>query len=114
MASATGEIYDPMEGVTGKTTKEDLLERLRKASAALRRNDRQQKARLQEIEERLKAKGMTQPEELRQVICSATTEEWKQTIAFLEEFENEGLLPIPLQRLAIGGRVLLNQIDAAG
>jgi hypothetical protein len=100
--------------VTSKTTKEELVERLRKASAAIRRTDRAKKAKLQEVEDRLRAKGTVNKDELLQVVVSSTEAEWKQTVAFLEEFEHEGLLPTPLQRLAIGGRVLLGQIDAAG
>lgn len=101
-------LYDPMEGVTTKTTKEELMERLRKAAAALRKTDRSQKAVLQEIEDRLRAKGAINTADLRQVIVSATDQEWNESIEFLEEFED--ILPVPLKRLVIGGRVLLGQI----
>lgn len=88
------------------------MERLRKAAAALRRQDRTTKARLQEIEDRLRAKGAVQTEDLKQVIVSATEAEWNESIEFLEEFEE--LLPVGLKRLVVGGRVLLGQIEAAG
>lgn len=107
-----GKVLDPMEGVTTKTTKEELMERLRNAAAALRRNDRKQKAALQEIEDRIRAKGVRTPEMLKQVIVSATEDEWKESIEFLEEFDD--LLPVPLQRLVVGGHVLLGQHEAAG
>lgn len=105
--------YDPLEGVSTKTTKEELMNRLREAAAKLRIADRTQKAKLQEIEDRLRAKSAgTAPEALRQVIVSATTEEWVTSVEFLEEFGD--LLPPPLARLVIGGRVLLGQVEAAG
>lgn len=104
--------YDPMDGVTSKTTKEELMERLRKAGAAIRRGDRQRKAALQEVEDRIRAKGVQPQVELQQVIVTATEDEWKQAIEFLEEFDD--LLPIPLQRLVVGGHALQGQIDAAG
>lgn len=111
------DIYDPLEGVTTKTTKEDLMDRLRKAAAVIRRQDRKKKSRLQEVEERIRAKGSVQPELLIKVICSATEEEWQATVEFLEEFEgtaSDNLLPVGLQRLVQGGRVLLGQSEAAG
>lgn len=108
----TSKPYDPMEGVTSKSTKEDLMERLRRAAAALRRADRSQKARLQEIEERLRAKGEVTQEHLKFVIVGATEPEWQDSIEFLEEFEE--MLPIALQRQVLGGRVLLGQHEAAG
>lgn len=106
--------YDPMEGVNTKTPKEELMERLRKAAAALRKQDRTKKAKLAEIEQRLREKGAQRQERLVQVIASATPDEWKEAISFLEDFEAEGLLPVSLQRLAVGGRVLLGQIEASG
>lgn len=100
--------YDPLEGVKSSTTKEELMNRLRRAATELRKGDRAQKAKLSEIEARLREKGLHRPEELRQVICSATDAEWKDAIEFLEEFDD--LLPVALSRLLIGGRVLMEQI----
>lgn len=91
------------------------MNRLRRAAAELRKSDRQRKATLQQIEDRLRAKsGAVAEIDLRQVIVSATEDEWKESIQFLEEFETEDLLPLSLQRLAIGGRTLFQQIEAAG
>jgi hypothetical protein len=106
---------DPLEGVTPKTTKEELMGRLKDAAAAIRKGDRQHKADLQAVEDRIRAKyaGTAHEHEvLRQVIISATTEEWKESVEFLEEFTD--LLPVPLQRLVMGGRVLLGTHEAAG
>ena len=112
--------FDPMDGVTPKTTKEDLMDRLRRAAAELRKSDRRRKASLQEVEDRIRAKAADglAPEILCQVIVSATESEWKESIEFLEEFEDpkDGttLLPTPLQRLVVGGHVLLGHHEAAG
>lgn len=103
--------FDPLEGVTAKTTKEDLMDRLRKAAAALRKDDRTNKASLAAIESRLRAKGTYAQNELKQVICSATEAEWKESVEFLEEFAD--LLPAALQRLVTGGRVLIEHQHAA-
>lgn len=65
-------LYDPTEGVTTKTTKDDMLDRLRKAKRVINGLDRQNKVRLQEIEDRIRAKGVPNEADLRQVIVSAT------------------------------------------
>lgn len=107
-----GKVFDPLEGVDTDTSREVLMERLRRAAAGLRGQDRGNKAKLQEIEDRLRAKGAVKHEQLQQVIVSATNAEWNESIEFLEEFED--LLPVGLQRLVVGGRVLLGQHEAAG
>lgn len=104
--------YDPLDGVNTKTGKDELMERLRKASAWIRRHENGQKKQLAEVEERLRAKGQASgdPERLKQAIISSTEEEWTELIEFLEEFED--LAPILAQRIIIGGRMLLGQIPA--
>lgn len=103
--------FDPLEGVNTKTTRTELMDKLRKTAALLRRQDNQKKKQLAEIEDRIRAKreasGATQ-EELRQSIFSMTDPEWVELIEFLEEFED--LAPIGARRLIAGGRVLLGQI----
>lgn len=103
---------DPLEGVTSKTTKDELMERLRKAAAALRRDAKQKRKRLDEVEDRLAAKREASigsyGQELRQAIFSMTDEEWTELIEFLEEFED--LSPVGVRRLIVGGRILLGQI----
>lgn len=100
--------YDPTEGVTVTTTKDELKERLRKAAATIRGLDRKRAHDLQEIEDRLVAKreNMTP---LMQCVFNATEEEWEDALSFLEEFEVKALLPTALERLAIGGRTLLGK-----
>jgi len=100
--------FDPMEGVTGKTTKEELMDRLRRAGALIRSQDRKRKADLQEIEDRLVAKGENLTP-LMQCVFNATEQEWEDALAFLEEFEVKALLPTALERLAVGGRTLLGK-----
>lgn len=90
------------------------MKRLRDLATQLRRQDRDRKTSLTEIEDRLRAKGAQRSVELHQVIISSTNDEWKETVEFLEEFEAEDLLPIPLQRLLIGGHTLLDHGNAAG
>lgn len=104
--------HDLLDGITDRSTKPELMERLRDGAALLRRSDRQRKARVQEIEDRIRAKGTVNTAVLQQVIVSASDEEWKEAIEFLEEFDD--LLPISLQRLVLGGRTLLGQIAAEG
>lgn len=106
---AKAKVYDPLDGVTTKSTKDELMERLRKAAAALRRQDRESKSQLQQIEDRIRAKGAVKPETLKQAIVSATEDEWVAAVEFLEEFDD--LLPTALQRLVIGGQVLLGRVQ---
>lgn len=105
----TVKAYDPLEGVSAKTTKDDLMERLRRAAALLRREENQKKKRVAEIEDRLRAKydGQTN-EPLKSAIVSQTEAEWKELVEFLEEFED--LLPVGGLRIVQGGRVLLKLI----
>lgn len=105
------QLADPLAGITSKTTKEELIERLRSLATRVRKEDRQEKARLQVIEDRLKAKGRQRDEDLLQVIGVATGEEWTEAIEFLEEFEDEGLLPTALARFLVGGRTLMGLIE---
>lgn len=103
--------FDPLEGVTPKTTKDELVDRLRKAATALRKGDRQRKATLQEIEDRLRAKAAGGDNaDLMQVVGVASAAEWADAIEFLEEFEDDGLLPVALERFLVGGRTLLGLI----
>src|SRR5690349_2766038 len=100
-------VFDPTYGITDTTSREELLERLRKAATALRVGDRQKKARLQEIEDRLRAKGAANGADQLRVIATGSEAEWTEAIEFLEEFDD--LLPPMLSRLVVGGRMLLDQ-----
>lgn len=102
------ETFDPMEGVVGSTTKDELRNRLSRAAAVIRQQRRRRRADMQDVEDRLAAKGEnTTP--LMQCVFSATEDEWEETLAFLEEFEVMALLPTSLERLLIGGRQLLGK-----
>lgn len=102
-------VYDPLEGVTAETKKDELMERLRRAAAMLRREDNQNKKRVAEIEDRLRAKYDGQSrEQLKSAIVSQTEAEWKELVEFLEEFED--LLPVGGLRIVQGGRILLKLI----
>lgn len=103
---------DILDGITAKTTKEELMSRLRSAATMLRKGDRAKQTKLAEIEERLRNMNQSSAIELRQVIVSAPDSDWDETIKFLEEFDD--LLPTPLQRILIGGRVLLEHENVAG
>lgn len=105
---------DILDGITAKTTKEELMGRLRQAATLLRRDDRDKKKTVAEIEARLRTKGQRTSAPLQQVIVSATDAEWKESVEFLEEFNEVGLLPTPLQRMVIGGRVLMEHGNTAG
>lgn len=104
---------DPLEGITAKTTKEELMNRLRTLATRVRKDDRAQVATLQAIEDRLRAKGTANDYDLRQVIGVATPDEWKEAVEFLEEFEDDNLLPVALARFLAGGRTLLGLMEEA-
>jgi len=104
-----------LEGITSKTTKEELTQRLRRAATLLRKGERAKATRLQEIEERLRANVQDAPDyELRQVIVNGTLDEWREMEQFLSEFhepDKPTLLPTSLQRLLIGARVMLGDVS---
>lgn len=102
--STTG-IWDPLAGISDKTKKADLLERLRRASKELRGYQKGEETKLKAIEERVKKKkGPTT--DTRQVIAAADLDEWKETVEWLDQWED--YLPALLARLRRGGRELLN------
>lgn len=94
-----------LEGID-KLDKSELATRLRRAGQLLKKVDKEQQDRVTAIEERVKAKRKVSPEKLRQVIVNSTEAEWKETVEWLEQWDD--LLPIPLQRLLVGGKVLLD------
>lgn len=103
-----------LEGITTKTTKEDLTIRLRKAVTLARKTERQKMTRLQEIEERLRAQVTDVPnDELRQVIINGSTDDWREMEKFLSEFHTPEptLLPPALQRILVGARVMLGDVN---
>lgn len=104
---------DPLEGITEKTTKVDMLKRLNELADKLRGYERKRTGRLAEIEDRVRAKYKPgELPELHNVIISATIDEWADVIDFLEQFED--LLPLALDRVRAGGRILLGPKDDTG
>lgn len=89
-----------LEGVTPKTTKADLMKRLRDAAKKIAGYEDQNAAKMQEIEERVRAS--LKPVELRTVMISSTPEEWGEAVDFLENFD--GYLPSSLARVREGAK----------
>ncbi len=94
-----------LEGITPKTTKADLMDRLRKAARRLAGYEDENVARMQAIEEKVRRSARVY--DLRQVVVSSTNEEWKETLEFLNEFEE--CLPPSLARFRDGVHVLVQE-----
>lgn len=108
---------DLLDGISASTSKATLLERLNQAADLVRAQGRQRTGKLAEIEARVRTKyapGDDIPQ-LQQVVLSATTPEWQLAVEFLGEWEGpdgESHLPVVLQRILAGGRVLLEEEGA--
>lgn len=89
-----------LDGITQKTTKADLLGRLREAARKIGVYEDEAAKRMQEIEE--KVRSALKPVKLVTVMCSSTPEEWKEAVDFLENFE--GYLPSSLARIREGAK----------
>lgn len=89
-----------LEGVTTKTTKADLLSRLRKAAKQIAGYEDENAKRMQEIEE--KVRSSLKPVTLKTVMISSTPEEWQEAVDFLENFD--GYLPSSLARVREGAK----------
>jgi hypothetical protein len=89
-----------LEGITPKTTKADLMGRLRDAAKKIAGFEDESAKRMQEIEEKVRAS--LKPVTLITVMCSSTPEEWKEAVDFLENFE--GYLPSSLARIREGAK----------
>lgn len=89
-----------LEGITQKTTKAELMDRLRKAAKRLGVLEDENVKKMQEIEERVRA--TIKPVTLITVMCSSTPEEWKEAVDFLENFD--GYLPSSLARIREGAK----------
>lgn len=96
-----------LEGVTPKTTKADLLSRLRKAAKQLAGYEDENAAKMQEIEERVR--GSLKPVTVKTVMCSSTPEEWKEVVDFLDNFED--YLPSSLVRIREGAKEASSSLD---
>lgn len=89
-----------LEGISQKTTKAELLDRLRKAAKKIGVYEDEDAKRMQELEEKVRA--TLKPIKLVTVMCSSTPEEWKETVDFLENFK--GYLPSSLARIREGAK----------
>lgn len=89
-----------LEGVTAKTTKDDLLKRLRKAAKLIAGYEDENVARMAEIEEKVRAS--IKPVTVKTVMCSSTPEEWNEVVDFLDNFD--GYLPSSLVRIREGAK----------
>lgn len=94
-----------LDGITEKTTKADLMGRLRDAAKKLATFEDEKAGRLQRIEERVRAKYTGNERDIKQALVSATEQEWIELIDFLENFED--LLPLALVRLHDGAKILV-------
>lgn len=89
-----------LEGITPKTTKSELMQRLRDAAKTIAAQEDEKVARMQEIEEKVRAS--LKPVELVTVMISSTQEEWSEAVDFLENFD--GYLPSSLARVREGAK----------
>jgi hypothetical protein len=89
-----------LEGVTTKTTKDDLLKRLRKAAKLIAGYEDANVAKMQEIEE--KVRSSLKPVTVKTVMCSSTPQEWAEVVDFLDNFD--GFLPSSLVRIREGAK----------
>lgn len=98
-----------LEGITEKSTKAQLLDRLRDAAKRLAGQEDARVAKLQEIEERVRAKYTATNTDLRQVLCTATKQEWQEIIDFFENFGD--VLPPVLKRFNDGAKAAVQFDD---
>jgi hypothetical protein len=103
---------DPLEGISDKTSKADMLKRLNELADKLRDIAKARTGKLGEIEARVREKYKPgEMPELHNVVFTATDDEMKEAVSFLEEFED--VLPTALARLRQGGRQLLDEDERA-
>lgn len=89
-----------LEGINDRTSRADLLKRLREVAKTIVAMEDERIARMQEIEE--KVRGQANVVDLRKVIVSATPQEWRESEEFLSNFED--YLPSTLARVLEGAK----------
>lgn len=96
---------DPREGITTKTTKAEMMERLNKLADMFESQQKKDRNKLAKMQKDLRKKwaGRATQSSLLSVVLSGTDEEWKETLEFLEDAQE--LVPEPLRRLLIGLRI---------
>ena len=102
--TATG--VDYLAGIDEKTTRSELIERLKKATEANRAETVERADRLVALEKEIRSKwsGMS-TEPLLQIIVQGTEAELTEALEFMSDLED--VLPATLQRLLVGSRTLL-------
>lgn len=99
---------DPLAGITTKTTRPQLMERLKELAKRVQQTPDTASSThsFDEVKKRVKAKGTPGvTTNYQTVIVLATDQEWGDTSNFLKEFD--GFLPAPLQRLLTGWEALV-------
>lgn len=111
MADTGALIDDPMDGITTRTKKEDLLERIKKLGDVLHGLRSERLTEIQQLEQRIRAKYKpNQFPQLKRVILASTEAELDEAYEFLKDFEE--LMPPALQRFHAGLAMLLSKADA--
>ena len=100
---------DVLAGITDKTTKADLLSRLRDAARRLHGQEDDRVARMQEIEETVRAKFSGTQVTVKSVTLMSTEEEFSEMIDFLENFTD--IMPIAMHRLLAGAKAVTGKSE---
>lgn len=109
--SPPGPQEDILAGITEKSTKAELLSKLREAARRLAGREDDRIARMQELEERVRAKFAGNTPDLRSVTIMGTPEEYTEMVDFLENFED--IMPVAMHRILAGAKsVTENNVDA--
>lgn len=110
MTTTAAPTEDYLAGVTQKTSKAELIDRLEKATEVIREQHRNEASRLRQIEQRVRrtwAGRKWTGGDLMQVIVQGSEDELKEAVEFMADLED--VLPPTLQRLLIGARTLIDQ-----
>lgn len=102
-----------LEGINERTPRYELLQRVRELAAELATRDQQDAnnldskiAKLQEIEERVRASWVPNAMDIKHISIGATEEEWRASYDFLDNWAD--FLPRALQNMQMGIEILLN------
>jgi transcription elongation factor GreA-like protein len=100
-----------LDDVDERTPRAKLYAKLREAARLLLEREDKKVARLQEIEERVRAKYAGRQHDAIQLVVSSTHDEWADVVDFLENFDD--LLPIALHRVHEGAKMAIDQVEEA-
>ena len=93
---------DLLADVTAKTTKAQLLGKLREAVRRLHGREDERVGRMQELEEKVRARFTGVEPDIRSVTVMCTPEEFVEMSDFLDNFED--IMPMALHRLQAGAK----------